>query len=74
VVTTTATLDVVQVDPAPSDRVASDDGDSTGGVLGSDSTRVPAGNISAPAGPDEIGETGSAVNETNEVRNSMMGS
>ncbi len=68
VVTTTATLDFVQVDPAASDSAASD------GVLGPDNIQVPDGSNSAAAGRDGTGETpGNAVNETNEVRSSAPG-
>ncbi|MET0418985.1 MAG: flagellar M-ring protein FliF C-terminal domain-containing protein [Actinoplanes sp.] len=68
VVTTTATLDFVQVDPAVSDSAASD------GVLGPDNIQVPDGSNAAAAGRDGTGETiGNAINETNEVRSSAPG-
>jgi hypothetical protein len=68
VVTTTATLDFVQVDPAVSDSAASD------GVLPPDNIQVPDGSNSAAAGQDETGETiGNAVNKTDEVRSSAPG-
>ncbi|GGN98145.1 hypothetical protein GCM10010112_90960 [Actinoplanes lobatus] len=68
VVTTTATLDFVQVAPTVSDSAASD------WVLGPDNIQVPDGSNSAAAGRDETGETfGNAVNETNEVRSSAPG-
>ncbi len=60
VVTTTATLDFVEVDPAVSDPADSD------AVLGPDNVQVPDGSNSAAAERHET--IGNAVNETEEVR------
>jgi flagellar M-ring protein FliF len=66
VVTTTATLDLVQAEPAVSDSAASD------GVLGPDNIQVPDGGNSAAAGRYENTETirNNALNEVNEFRSS----